>query len=684
MKIFTGSINRRIVSILAPIIIITFVVLSFISYYSSKNAIEAEISRSIEFQVQQSVKSIEINLSDHAKLVEALSKTVGESGKLIKPESYKSILQKTVALNNDTFGMGVWYEPYKYTSGMKFYGPYVYRDKGNYVLTMDYSNEKYNYPAQDWYIIGKNTKSQIGWTAPYYDDTTKVTMITAVSPFFDENNQFQGVISGDIDLNVVIKRTSSIKIGTSGYAFLLGNDGTYISNNNKAKIMKANIKSDAGIKEIASQVLNATEEIKTASFIQNGEKYRVYYRRIPETGWIIGMTIAEKDLFSSATALIYKLIPVIIIGIILTLLAIFFTSRYISALVKKVNVLTQTMSEGDFSSRIDAVSSDEIGIMINNLNHMSEEFRNIIKTINEDLDGIVASSEELTAISDQTQIAAEQVGTTAHDIAAGMKEQVDEAETSSTTIRDMTKQMEDMTENIAVIAGTAEEASKHAARGNADAVKAVEQMNNINHKIHASSEAIDSLKDKSKEIGEIVVLITSITSQTNLLALNASIEAARAGEVGKGFAVVAEEVRKLAEQSQDATSNIEVLVNEIQKDIETTVKSMKEGLAAIEEGSEMVGKAGTSFGTINSDVGNVSMQLTRIRKSIQDMNSRTQDVVSAYERVLSISRRAADDTFNLSAASEEQIAFMKEVSNAAEALTELAVDLNGSVKKYKI
>lgn len=684
MKLFTGSINRRIISILAPIIIIAFIVLSIITYNYSNRVIQNQITNGMDYQVQDTIRTVEIGLVNHARLAQTLAKTVGVSGTAIDPNSYTKIFKDTISLNNDTFGMGVWYEPYKYKPSMKWFGPYVYRDKGDLVLTMDYSNDKYNYPSQDWYKSGKNAPPNgVGWQPPYYDNTLKTLFITACVPFYNTNHEFMGTITADYDAKTLISEIAKIKIGSGGSAFIVGSDGTYIADKDLNKVIKAqNIKSDNNFKTIADKMLSGQGNM--LSFTMNGERYRVYYSKMPETGWILGLTLAEKDLFKSSQQLILIVGIVMILAALFLFIAILFTSRYISKHINKVNALTKTMSEGDFTNEIEVSSHDEIGKMIKNLNSMAGEFRNIIKRINEDLDNIVASSQELNAISEQTQTAAEQVGNSALNIASGMEEQVKHAEGSEIMIEDVNKRMEVIAGNISTIAESAEDATKQAKSGNSDASKAIEQMNDINSKIMISSKAIDNLKDKSQEIGEIVTMITGITGQTNLLALNASIEAARAGEAGKGFAVVADEVRKLAEQSAGATSKIETLLNEIQNDIETTVKSMNEGMKAITEGSGMVNKAGSSFGSITNVIDNISMQLKGIAGSIEQIYGKTQDLVKGYAKILEISKISAGDTINLSAVGEEQIACMKEVASAAQALTELAVDLNNSVKKYKI
>ncbi|MBC7961199.1 MAG: methyl-accepting chemotaxis protein, partial [Vallitaleaceae bacterium] len=176
------------------------------------------------------------------------------------------------------------------------------------------------------------------------------------------------------------------------------------------------------------------------------------------------------------------------------------------------------------------------------------------------------------------------------------------------------------------------EASIKAEDGTKVINNAVTQMETIGKKFEASTEVIDTLGEKSQEIGQIVSLITSIAQQTNLLALNAAIEAARAGSQGRGFAVVADEVRKLAEQSAGAAREISSLIQIIQDEINLAVQSMAEGNGAVQAGIAMVGNAGKSFYSISSEILNVSNEMMEVSGVIEEVFSGTEDIIKSMER----------------------------------------------------
>jgi methyl-accepting chemotaxis protein len=195
---------------------------------------------------------------------------------------------------------------------------------------------------------------------------------------------------------------------------------------------------------------------------------------------------------------------------------------------------------------------------------------------------------------------------------------------------------------------------------------------------------VTTLGERSKEIGQIVDTISGIAGQTNLLALNAAIEAARAGEQGRGFAVVAEEVRKLAEQSQDAAKQIAVLISEIQSDTDRAVVAMEDGTREVMLGAEVVNDSGKAFQEIADMVTNVSSQIREISVSIEQMAVGSQQIVESVKEMDELSKKSSGEAQTVSAATEEQSASMEEIASSSQALAHLAMNLREAVSKFQI
>ena len=203
----------------------------------------------------------------------------------------------------------------------------------------------------------------------------------------------------------------------------------------------------------------------------------------------------------------------------------------------------------------------------------------------------------------------------------------------------MSASIQQVAANTNLAAGRSAQSAEMAKEGENSVEKAVSQMSKIEQTVNNSASVVAKLGERSKEIGQIVDTISGIAGQTNLLALNAAIEAARAGEQGRGFAVVAEEVRKLAEQSQEAAKQIAILIGEIQGDTDKAVVAMNEGTREVKVGAEVVDDAGKAFGQIADLVTQVSEQVKEISAEIQQMASGGQQIVSSVKTIDELSSK---------------------------------------------
>jgi len=271
------------------------------------------------------------------------------------------------------------------------------------------------------------------------------------------------------------------------------------------------------------------------------------------------------------------------------------------------------LADGDFRERETRdFPDDEIGQLANGFHDMRTNLRELVTKVYFQSEQLAAASEELTASVEQSAQASIMVATSITEVATSAEEQLSAVDGASAVVEQMSASIQQASATTSEVAGQSVQATNKANEGNSSVSKAVYQMAQIEQTVTTSAKAVADLGERSKEIGQIVVTISSIAEQTNLLALNAAIEAARAGEQGRGFAVVAEEVRKLAEQSQQATKEISTLIAEIQKDTDQAVLAMGNGTREVKLGAEVVNTAGQAFEEIAGLVTQVSDQVKEI------------------------------------------------------------------------
>lgn len=358
-------------------------------------------------------------------------------------------------------------------------------------------------------------------------------------------------------------------------------------------------------------------------------------------------------------------------------------------IIKPINLLQKELTQlaqsgGDLTHSIAIKSKDEIGQLANTVNAFLASLREIMSHVMSSAQQVAVSSKELTANAEQSARAANQVAVSISSVANGANEQLTAANETSTIVLQMSAGIQSVAVNTTQAAKQSAEAAIKAKDGGNTVAKAVSQMAYIEDTVNSSAEAVATLGDRSKEIGEIVNTISGIAGQTNLLALNAAIEAARAGEQGRGFAVVASEVRKLAEQSNEAAQKIAEMIGEIQGDTDKAIVAMNDGTREVKNGAEVVNAAGAAFQDIVELISQVSAQVDAISVAIQQIANGSQKIVGSVKKIDDFSKTSASEAQTVSAATEEQSASIEEIASSSEALSKLGQELQAAVVKFRV
>lgn len=378
-------------------------------------------------------------------------------------------------------------------------------------------------------------------------------------------------------------------------------------------------------------------------------------------------------------------IYIVIGSLIFTL---FITYLLIRSIRKPLALLSKQVKEvADGNLGLEPIkirNKDEIGDLANHINTMTENLRGLIENVIYNSQLVAATSEELSASAEETSRASEQITNSIINIAEGAEKQEISTQEAYSVVKEISVGMEQAASSIQTVAENSQSTSEKAAYGNKVLDKTVNQMNMIHHTVNHTSEIVNALGEKSDEIGKIVTIISEISEQTNLLALNAAIEAARAGEQGKGFAVVADEVKKLATQSRNAAGQISQLVDIIQVEVKKVIVSMEEGSSEIKDGIELVSESGDNFKQIVKMIEEVSAQTEEVSAIFEEINASSESIIQIVEMTSNISAEASGQSQSVAAAAEQQNASMEEMAASADILSKMAVELQDTVKGFKI
>lgn len=393
------------------------------------------------------------------------------------------------------------------------------------------------------------------------------------------------------------------------------------------------------------------------------------------------VTKESAEIYSST-----RLITIVVL-VLAVLLGVAISYLLIANLKKSIDELSrvsEAVGRGNLNAQVKIYANDELGALSVHYNNTIRNMKELIRQIQNTAEQVAASSEELTASADQSAQVTQQIAQNISSVSGEADRQLKEVENAAMVVQRISARVEQTATNANNSAANAASEVEQSKKGGVVIDKAVEQMKSIEETVNNSASLVTTLGERSKEIGQIVETISGIAGQTNLLALNAAIEAARAGEQGKGFAVVAEEVRKLAEQSEEATERIAVLIKSIQDETEKAVAAMHEGTVEVKNGSEVVSQGGEAFKVLAEMSVGISKQAQEISEAMQEMSSGMSQIVHNTENIDSASRNITSESQTVAAATEEQSASMQQIASSSQSLAKLAQELQNATHRFTV
>lgn len=394
---------------------------------------------------------------------------------------------------------------------------------------------------------------------------------------------------------------------------------------------------------------------------------------------------AAEERHHVTTTVLSTIAILIVVALVISIIMGLLLSRSISRPLSAMSMSVKQVAQGNLMLEpISIKNRDEIGKLATDFNTMTDNLKQLIVEVMKNSEQVATTSEDLAVSAEQTQTGNDSISTAIKEVAGGAENQVTRASEANNVIQEISKGMTQAARSIQSVSDLTLATNEKATTGQGIVSQTVIQMNEVQYKVQHTSSVMNSLGNKSSQIGKILSLITNVADQTNLLALNAAIEAARAGEHGKGFAVVADEVRKLAEQSGQAAEEIKKVIFEMQNEVDHALKSMTDGINAVNEGIIMVNKTGNSFENIVEMVADVASQSQEVSAIVEQVNASTQSMVGLIEEIANISVFSAGNTEEVAASVEEQNAIMTKVTLSSEELSQKALALQELVKRFRV
>lgn len=453
-------------------------------------------------------------------------------------------------------------------------------------------------------------------------------------------------------------------MGDTGETYLVGEDRRMRSDSYLDPTGHSVIASFAG--NISENSVN-TEAVKaaftgeTASRIiidYNGNSVLSSFSTIDLGGfkWALIAEIDEAEAFETSKTLInITAVIVTVVSVIITAIAIVIAKNISGPIVQAV-VIAQRVSSGDLTADIDVDQSDELGLLQQAMHDMIIKLKDMVEHIANSANQQAAASQELSSITELTD--------------ENVSRQHLATEQVATAINEMSVSIDEVTQNTSEASNAADTSTKLVHISSIAVNETIEQIVKLSDDITKSKVLIDDVQAGTKDIANILVTIKGIADQTNLLALNAAIEAARAGEQGRGFAVVADEVRNLAQNTQNSTVEIEKMIKSLEQNVSAATNSMVAGTDQAQLIVDKTHEVTQSLAEVESSVSMISDMNIQISTATQQQSEVARDINQQATQISDISIETGEST--------------KEIASASDELAALAVELTEQVNAFKV
>ena len=471
-----------------------------------------------------------------------------------------------------------------------------------------------------WYDVAKFTNNaQI--TEPYVDSVTKEMVISVVANFTDKGN-FKGAFGGDLSLKTVSDSLNTLNFNNAGYAFLLSENGNVISHPNSK--MNAQHYSQLFAGDSLPLNIKTTQEIDV-----NDSHLWVTFTPLKDLRgmkWYIGVVVDADIVMADANKLGWN---ALIGGLISFILCILLLGAVMKKILKPITHLSESLIEinsgnGDLTKRLPITSGDEFGEVAIQFNLFIENLQGIINNVKGLSSEVYQSNEK---VSEESEKASRE-----------LMHQLTELDQLATAMNQMASSAVEVANNAQNAAQSATTADQETQTGVTIVFNATDSINGLATQMETAVESVVELANFSNNIESILTVIASIAEQTNLLALNAAIEAARAGESGRGFAVVADEVRSLASRTQESTSEIKLMIEQLQAGVRAAENNIKESREVAITTSEEASKANAALERIRGAIVQISDMNLQIATAAEQQSATSEEINRNTNNIRDISQ----------------------------------------------
>ena len=658
--------NKMLFSIGVPILL-AVIALTIVSYIYSRSLLVSESRETMLATSQKYASDVETIIFQKMNYVEVFANNISKDQK-----KGKALLDDLTYLTQNVVG------------GQDFFVGFndkTFVDGAGWV-----ADASYDPTARDWY------KGALGKTVSYISEpyiSALGSSVITISHELKYSGKSVGFFGGDVLMNDFETLIKSIKVKETGKAQLVGKNGsfivsdTYTLNDNMATV-------ENGVFSAIADKLSSGQPEFLSNKDNDGVERFYAISPVKNTDWVVVLEAPASEVTRAASELAVFMSVIGIVSIVVLLIIIYLIANSISKPIIRLSECIQGMVEYDFTlsdsspSVIYSKNKDEIGVISRSLISVKKTIQEIMTQITDIANQVSASSEELTASSEHSADTAKNLTGTVGEISNGAVMQAEDMQRGAEAMQVMDGALNANETIIGTLNSTINEVSSAKEQG----ILTIKQLITATEKLKDATENVHGVilntNDRALEISSASNMIKSISDQTNLLALNAAIEAARAGEAGKGFAVVAEEIRKLAEQSNKFTEEIQEIVQGLTEKVTETVDIMDLVGGTVAEQNDKVNETQKIFHVISGELDKNMNEMNRLNNSVNELERTKESLVGIIENLSALSEENAAATQEASESLNSQLYSAQEVASASASLSNMAQEMIEMISKFKV